>query len=264
MGSVDAHATARDRLAITTRGVRGLKLERPLRHVQRDAPLSVEIDGTALAFAPTEAVELVRAGSGWQKGSPKPPGAKRAHLEGAIRDVYLERLAFVWGATDPATARANREIAEWLARLRYGADVHYPVLPDTDADAALEKERSLVLVGSPRDHRLIRELEPKLPVRATADGLTFGGQTFRGEDVGAIFIHPNPRQPERYVVVVEAPRAPGIWRALSLPALLPDFMVFDAGLAPAAGQQVLGSARVLAAGFFERDWSVPKEFRDTP
>jgi hypothetical protein len=82
--------------------------------------------------------------------------------------------------------------------------------------------------------------------------------------VGAIFIHPNPRQPERYVVVVEAPRAPGIWRALSLPALLPDFVVFDAGLAPAAGQQVLGSARVLAAGFFERDWAVPKDFRDAP
>ena len=77
-------------------------------------------------------------------------------------------------------------------------------------------------------------------------------------------IHPNPRQPARYVVVVEALRAPGIWRALSLPALLPDFMVFDAGLAPAAGQQVLGSGRVLAAGFFERDWSVPKEFRDAP
>jgi poly(3-hydroxybutyrate) depolymerase len=264
MGSVDAHAAARDRIAITTRGVRGIKLERPLRHVHKDAPLSIDVGGTALTFAPTETVELVRAGDSWQKGSPKPPGAKRAHLEGAIRDVYLERLAFVWGATDPATARANRELAEWLARLRYGADVHYPVLPDTETDAALEKERSLVLVGSARDHRLIRELEPKLPVRVTADGLTFGGQTFRGEDVGAIFIRPNPRQPERYVLVVTAPRAPGIWRALSLPALLPDFMLFDSGLAPAAGQQVLGSARVLAAGFFERDWSVPKEFRDAP
>jgi hypothetical protein len=52
---------------------------------------------------------------------------------------------------------------------------------------------------------------------------------------------------------VEAPRAPGIWGA-SLAALLPDFVVFDAGLTPAAGQQVLGAARVLAAGFFERDW----------
>jgi hypothetical protein len=263
-GSVDAQVGARDRIAITTRGVRGTKLERPLRHVQKDAPLSIEIDGSSLTFAPGEPLELVRAAGSWKKGSVKSTGMKRAHLEGGIRDAYLEPLVFVWGAGDPATARANREIAEWLARLRYGADLAYPVLPDGDLDPALEKARSLVLVGSPRDHRLLREIEPKLPVRMTADTLTFGGQTFRAEDVGAIFIHPNPQKPERYVVVVTAPRAPGIWRTLSLPALLPDFIVFDAGLAPAAGQQVLGSARVLAAGFFERDWSVPKDFGDSP
>jgi predicted esterase len=127
MGSVDAHVTARDRIAIKTTGVRGIKLERPLRHVQKDAPLTVEVDGTSLTFAPAEVLELQRPGGGWQKGAPKSAAAKRAHLEGAIRDVYLERLAFVWGATDPATARANREIAEWLARMRYGADLQYPV-----------------------------------------------------------------------------------------------------------------------------------------
>jgi hypothetical protein len=61
---------------------------------------------------------------------------------------------------------------------------------------------------------------------------------------------------------VTATGARGMWRALSLPQLLPDFMVFDAGLAPAAGQQVLGAATVLAAGFFDNDWALPKDLRD--
>ena len=263
MGEIQARVSARDLIEVVTRGVRGLKLERPARHVASDAPLRLTIDQSSLTFAPTEPLEVFRDGAAWKKGAPPAtPLNKHAHLEGAIRDAYLERVAFVWGSRDPATARANREVAEWLARLRYGADLAYPVLPDSDADARLESERALLLVGSPRDHRLLAELEQKLPVRVAADGLTLGAASFRGDEVGAIYVYPNPRSPGRYVVAVTATTARGIWRALSLPQLLPDFVVFDAGLAPAAGQQVLGAASVLAAGFFENDWSVPKELAD--
>jgi hypothetical protein len=81
--------------------------------------------------------------------------------------------------------------------------------------------------------------------------------------VGAIFVRPNPRHPDRYVVVVTAPRAAGIWRALSLPQMLPDFVVYDDELAPAAAEVVLGrDAKVVAAGFFDDAWKLPKELRD--
>jgi predicted esterase len=262
MGWLDARITAPDRIAVSTRAVLALELERAPKHLA-GAALSVTIDRSPLTFAPDEPMRAIRSGPGWIKGVPAAaPLRKRAHLEGGLRDAYLERLAFVWGSRDEATARANRELAEWLARLRYGADLAYPVLADSDVDQRLESERSLVLVGTPRDHRLLAELEPRLPVRAAADRLELGPHVFRGDEVGAIYVFPNPRHPERYLTVVTATTARGIWRALSLPQLLPDFVVFDAGLAPAAGQQVLGSARVLAAGFFENDWSIPKAMVD--
>jgi len=104
---------------------------------------------------------------------------------------------------------------------------------------------------------VLRELAGKLPIETVPVGIRAGGKTYSGENVGGIFIHPNPKHPDRYVVVITAPSVGGILRALSLPQLLPDFIVYDINLRDAASQQVLGSARVRAAGFFERDWSWP-------
>src|SRR5205085_6941619 len=47
--------------------------------------------------------------------------------------------------------------------------------------------------------------------------LAIGGARVTGAQLGAAFIRPNPRRPDRYVVVVEGVDALGTWRALSLP-----------------------------------------------
>jgi hypothetical protein len=83
-----------------------------------------------------------------------------------------------------------------------------------------------------------------------------------GTEVGAAFVVPNPRRPDRYLVVVEGVDAPGTWRSLSLPSLLPDFVVYDVKLAPARGQMLLGAGSVRAAGFFKNDWSLPEVTAD--
>ena len=57
--------------------------------------------------------------------------------------------------------------------------------------------------------------------------------------------------------VIRAGAEEGTLRALSLPDLLPDFVVYDEKVAPARGQLVLGSASLRAAGFFGLDWSLP-------
>jgi hypothetical protein len=63
-------------------------------------------------------------------------------------------------------------------------------------------------------------------------------------------------------VIVTAPSPAGIWRALSLPRLLPDFVIYDDQVRPAAGEQLLRSAKVLAAGFFDSDWQLPADLSD--
>ena len=77
--------------------------------------------------------------------------------------------------------------------------------------------------------------------------------------LGAAFIRPNPRRPDRYVVVVEGVGPLGTWRSLSLPDMLPDFVVFDEDVAPASGQLLLAGGKLRAGGFFGEDWSVPSE-----
>lgn len=264
MGSVDAEVQAPDRIVVHTDAVHAFTLTRPAARVKTHAPLTVVVDGQSFAFAPTRPLALHRDASGWHAGPPAiVPGQKRAGVEGPIRDAFQGKLAFVYGTLDPATTRANREVARAFARVGWGVDIHYPVLADRDVPPSLERDHSLFLVGSARDNLLVRAIDVKLPVHVKGDALTLGTHRYQGDDVGAIFIYPNPQQPDRYVVVVEGVTARGVWRALSLPHLLPDFLVYNAGLAGAATEQVLGSnAHVLAGGFFDRMWRVPARVAD--
>jgi hypothetical protein len=59
-------------------------------------------------------------------------------------------------------------------------------------------------------------------------------------------------------VVVEGVSALGTWRSLSLPDLLPDFVVWDEQVAPSRGQILLGAGALRAGGFFGNDWSLPE------
>jgi hypothetical protein len=63
-------------------------------------------------------------------------------------------------------------------------------------------------------------------------------------------------------VVVEGVSALGTWRSLSLPDLLPDFVVWDEQVAPSRGQILLGAGALRAGGFFGNDWSLPEKMED--
>ena len=92
--------------------------------------------------------------------------------------------------------------------------------------------------------------------------MVIGSEHITGDEVGAAFIRPNPKRPDRYLVVVEGTTALGTWRSLSLPDLLPDFVVWDKSVAPARGQMLLSAGALRAGGFFNEDWSLPNKFDD--
>ncbi|HSY22161.1 MAG TPA: hypothetical protein VK841_08610, partial [Polyangiaceae bacterium] len=156
---------------------------------------------------------------------------------------------------------------EW-ARDHAGVRIDYPVLSDAEFAArgeSLANDHALFLVGNARTNRLVREFEqdPDWPIRVDGDDILVGPTRVRARpgseahsQLGAAFIRPNPRRPDRYVVVVEGAAALGTWRSESLPDMLPDYVVFDEGVAPAHGQLLLGSASVRAAGFFDATWSL--------
>lgn len=247
-------------LTVTTENVRRFRLSSPVPAGAKR--LSVVIDGETLDVPAAPTLDFWRA-ERWQPGAPPAaPRAKRAGVEGPIRDVFLGPVAFVYGSLSPSTLRINREVAERFGRYYQGVTLDYPVLADRALTADLAHTHSLVLVGTPSDNRVLQQLKAELPIESVPGAIRAGDQTYSGENVGAIFIHPNPRAPDRYLVVITAPSVGGVLRALSLPQLLPDFVVYDINLRDAAAQQVLGSARVRAAGYFERDWSWPKNVLD--
>ena len=228
--------------------------------------VDVTLDGAMVSFADGEPLEAHREGAQWKKGRATHAGPwKTGEITGPIRDVYHAPILFVYGASDPALARANQEVARAFAQIRWGVRVKYPIMSDDEFFARgepLANERALFVVGNAKSNRVVRELEDSFPIKIDGDAVLVGKQRIQGKELGAAFIRPNPKRADRYVVVVEGLDAPGTWRALSLPDLLPDFVVWDSAVAPARGQMILSAAMVRAAGFFESDWSLPAKVDD--
>ncbi len=205
--------------------------------------------------------------SGWQGRRLTRGSFKHGFVTGPIRDVFQDPSLIVCGASDPGQARANEEVARAWARVRAGVHVDYPVISDLEFAARGEpvaNERALFLVGNARSNALVRELESGFPIRVDGDDIVLGtrrispkaGEAERSQ-LGAAFIRPNPRRPDRYVVVVEGVGPLGTWRSLSLPDMLPDFVVYDEDVAAAHGQLILGAGTLRAGGFFSKDWALP-------
>jgi hypothetical protein len=267
-GEIQARVRSTTEVEATTKGIAELRLDRDPELLSPDAAVTVRIDNQTVTVEGAGPMWLHReGGSGaWAAGRAPHEGLyKHEDSTGPLRDVFHQPITFVYGASDPQQARINEEVARAWARVRWGVTAKYPVMSDVEFYAKSEplaNDRALFLVGNARSNRVVRELEPDLPIRVDGDAIVAGAQRFTGDQLGAAFIRPNPRRADRYVVVVEGTTALGTWRSLSLPDLLPDFVVYDARVAPARGQQLLSAGMVLAGGFFENDWSLPADTQD--
>jgi predicted esterase len=263
--TIDASITDPTSITVSTERVEAFALDRDSELVSGSAPTKVTVDGVALTFEPTQPIAAHRAGGTWVAG-PKPEVEglqKRAGLSGPMRDVFFEPLVFVYGSQDPAQTRANRDIARSWARIKWGVDIRYPVISDREYEEAMGEESSLVLIGNAESNSVVRDLEPSLPFRVTSKSIVATNDSgtlkeWKGKELGVAFVYPNPKHPARYLLVLEGKSAMGWFRAIALPELIPDFMVFDARIAAARGQIVLGGAPTLAGGFFRKDWTLAK------
>src|SRR5258708_28508458 len=189
------------------------------------APVSGGGEGDKLPFQGGEPIEL-HGERQWKAGSARHEGPyKHGTVTGPIRDVFHEPLLFVWGSSDPAQARANEEVARAWAKVHAGVRVDYPLMSDADFYARgepLANDHALFLVGNARSNRVVRELEPELPIRVDGSDIVLGSRRIGARDVpphrsqlGASFVRPNPRRLDRYLVVVEGIGPLGTWRSLS-------------------------------------------------
>lgn len=266
-GDIDARVGSGARITASTHGIAALRFDRATSPIG-EGGATVVIDGQSLAWDASEPIVLHREpGGAWQKGPLAGAGTvKGGHVTGPLRDVFHEPILFVYGDA-PDEARANELVARAFAHGHPGVEFSYPVMSDTAffaAGEALGNERALFLVG--RTNRVRDALERRhpgaFPIRVEPGAVTIGSERRTGRELGAAFVHPNPERPDRYLVVLAGADTAGTLRALSLPDLLPDFVVWDASLAPSRGQVVLGNGALLAGGFFTNAWKLPASMAD--
>jgi len=264
-GEVDARVASRAEIDATTSNVTELAFERDPALVDVLSALTVKVDGQTLSFRPNDALVMHKNGGTWTNGGTGHDGWKRGEITGPIRDAFHAPLLFVWGASDPEQARANEEVARAWAQIRSGMSVRYPIVSDVEFFARgenLANDRALFLVGNAKSNLVTRQFEEDLPIKIEGDAVVVGKERITGDQVGAAFVRPNPKRADRYLVVVEGTSALGTWRSLSLPDLLPDFVVWDVSVAPARNQMLLGAGALRAGGFFKNDWTLPDSFDD--
>lgn len=258
-GLLDARIVSPTTLEVKTRGIKGFRVG-PTRHLDASHAIQTNIDGQPLLLDLGQERSFEQVDGLWRL---KPSAPKPLALEGPWSELFAQPFAVVYGTLDPSTLALNREVATRLVEPRPGVDLRIPVVADRDFDVRSSQLTRLVYVGTIKDHALLARIMDKLPLRNTDQGLRLGARVFAEPDVGAAFVYPDPERPVRLLGVVTGNSPEGLWRVLALPALVPDFVVFDHGIDAAAGESILGTrAFVRAAGFFRDDWSLPEDFSD--
>lgn len=218
-------------------------------------PLRVRV-GDALIEGPAP-LTIEKTERGWRRATqayPR-PNTRRPGLDGPIRSIFHEPLTFVIGTQDPDHTFLNRLVAEHWAHPP-GWIIDYPIVDDVDVTDAMIRERALVLVGPPSSNSILARIADRLPIRFTDGAIALGDALHRGPNVGAAFVAPNPLSPERLVLVIAGPTPLGTWRSLSLPDILPDYVVYDERVAPARDRWSCGGTgcEYRAHGFFDLEW----------
>ncbi len=132
-GEVIARIDRGNTIHVSTRGVAALALDRDGERVDDASPVTVIVDGDRMTFQADEPIAFHRAEGKWRPGTAPHEGLfKQGAVTGPIRDVFHEPILFVWGASDPAQARANEEVARAWARVRWGVHVDYPAISDVE------------------------------------------------------------------------------------------------------------------------------------
>lgn len=256
-----ARAVAPERIVASTTNVSEIALE-------RDATLvgdrvSLEIDGQTLSLPDGARWSLHRRGGAWALGARPVDGLRKSPaLSGPITDAFHGPLVFVYSTESAAEAHAARLVARDWARVAPGVHVRHRVMSDADFLARgepLDGERGLVLVG--RGNRVADALAARSrrawPLTIDGRGVSTGSARFDGPAVGAAFVFPNPLRESQYVVIVAGATPQATARALSLPRLLPDVVVYDEDVAPTMRRTVLGPGKLRAAAFFDDRWRLP-------
>jgi predicted esterase len=257
------------RIQVSTRGIAAFTILGAELGARADKPQTIVVDGKNLGeHVVGDALHLSRR-NGWELVEAVDRGIndKRPGVEGPLGDVWFGPAIVVYGTQVPAEIEANRLAAErhrmhspWIA-------VALPVKADVDVTDEDLIGRSVILVGRPATNLVAKRAEAALSSAGLrfvdsprGPALELGGQLFEGPRIGISMIRPSPFDSKHYLVLHAGLGAEGTLSSRYLPEFAPDFLVYDDGLREVFGDRILSRREVLAGGFFDDQWQLPRAF----
>ncbi len=251
---------------LTTSGVTRLKLDfRESGWPSKPVNLSLDIDGQPLTVedwdrAPGIQCEVILQDDRWSVVQQVDDSLrKRPGLQGPIDDAFCDRFLFVV----PSRPAKHGAVQRWIDReIKYAQQRWRRLMRgkvNVVRDTALTEEQidscHLICFGDFSSNRYLASVSAGLPISWTSDRLQVGSKTFDPSTHAAAFCFPNPRNPQRYVVVnsgMTFREFSNVSNSRQI-AMLPDWAVLNV----AAAEDGIFAGEVVADGFFDEQWKLP-------
>ena len=254
------------RLKLTTRNVTQLEINVAGLPGDRPGGLDVSIDGEKVSAGPKSlqrttgqtllALKLEK--EHWRVENPSRRIALRKipDLQGPIDDAFME--PFVVVPPDRTSSSAvrqafyQRELEYTVRRWRQVFRGDLPVRKISELTPDDLEHRNLILFGDPECNSKLAELLPQTPLGWKRDEIRLGSKSWRGDALVPLLIYPNPKRPNRYIVLNSGPTIreksdPN--NSLQTPQL-PDWAILD--ISVPANETAAG--KILDTGFFDEAW----------
>lgn len=198
--------------------------------------------------------------SNWMAGYPESSLRKGPGLQGPIDDAFCSR--FVWVL--PSRPARHGRIEAWAqgeldyAQRRWSEIMrgHVRAIRDNEVTEQIAKENHLICFGDMMSNRYLASIANQLPIQWGETEIRVGKETFDASHHSLIMCYPNPRQPDRYVVI----NSGMTFRDFSNNsnsrqiAMLPDWTVIDVR----DDDDLVFPGKIAARGFFDESWKLPQ------
>jgi dienelactone hydrolase len=253
-------------MSLKTRNVSALQIHWP----GSVADGTIMLDGQKLT-RPVGAEETIfqLSGAGWQTAAayPSDAGLHKLHgLQGPIDDAFMEPFLVVTpsGKSDHPQVEhwVQAELVHFIDRWRRLFRGQVRIKPDTNVTDADMRMYHLIVWGDPTSNKILQSVRDRLPIRWSAETIRAGEQNYPASGNALVMIYPNPRAPNKYIVVNSGfTFREGHDGSNSLQnAKLPDWAIVDLSQPPSA----LGPGKIADAGFFDERWQFTADRGKSP
>lgn len=192
-----------------------------------------------------------------QKDYSPAPLTKKPQLPGRLGDLTTTPFAIVIGTasedslmTRLCQQKARERAADWKSWQKYEPRVFL----DSEMKDEQIAEFSLILFGDESTNLITRKLSSEIPLHVSSHEIMIAGRSFKVRDAFVEMLYPHPRNPARYVAVIAATSAAGMYFCNNANRDY-DFLIQD-GSVP---NQRLGrpiDKLYVARGLFDHNWKL--------